>query len=67
MGLKATVNELKAIMKRAPGRNVYKIDKIIQLYESRKIPNITIALNIVSALSFQLYSMGRRQGIVMVS
>ena len=39
-------------MKIAPGRHVSKIYNIIQLYESRKIPNITTALNIVSALSF---------------
>ena len=48
MMINANLIELGSHLKRAPESKNQKINEVIKLYEDRKIPNITTALNTVT-------------------
>ncbi len=51
MGFKTNVQELKSYARSGPASNRPRIQKIIELYSSRKIPNFKTALNAVLLLA----------------
>ena len=51
MGIKSNIKELTDLKRIAPQQNKAKIDEIINLYASRKIPIFKTAENLVNRLS----------------
>ena len=48
----SNIKELKGFLKRVPAKNKSRIETVIQLYESKKIPNFKTALNMDLSLAF---------------
>ena len=51
MNFLSNISDLKVFAKKAPRANKIKIEKIIELYETKKITNYRTALNAVIKLS----------------
>ena len=51
MTFKSNLRELKSYVRQAPSQNRAKVERVINLYESKKIVNFKTAINLVLRLS----------------